>query len=99
MVVDVRSMPRSRSNPQFNGEDLPATLAPWQIGYEHIAELGGHRPKARDVEGSPNAYWRGRGVCHYTDHSVTKTLSPGPFPPPRLSARASRAGLWAGGGW
>ncbi|MHA6688818.1 DUF488 family protein, partial [Mesorhizobium sp. A556] len=42
-VVDVRSMPRSRTNPQFNGESLPGTLAPWQIGYKHIAALGGLR--------------------------------------------------------
>ena len=40
-VVDVRIMPRSRTNPQFNGDCLPATLAPWQIGYQHIATLGG----------------------------------------------------------
>ena len=41
LVVDVRSMPRSRTNPQFNQQGLPEALAPWQIGYEHIAELGG----------------------------------------------------------
>ena len=48
LVVDVRSMPRSRTNPQFNGDSLPEALAPWQIGYEHVAELGGHRGKARE---------------------------------------------------
>ena len=49
LVVDVRSMPRSRTNPQFNDDSLPETLAPWQIGYEHIAALGGLRGKARNV--------------------------------------------------
>jgi hypothetical protein len=39
-AVDVRSIPRSRTNPQFNQHGLPETLAPWQIGYEHFAELG-----------------------------------------------------------
>ena len=43
LVVDVRSIPRSRTNPQFNRQGLPEALAPWQIGYEHIAELGGLR--------------------------------------------------------
>ena len=33
LVIDVRSMPRSRTNPQFNQESLPEALAPWQIGY------------------------------------------------------------------
>ena len=37
LVVDVRTVPRSRSNPQFNCDVLPQTLAPEQIGYERIA--------------------------------------------------------------
>ena len=41
LVIDVRSIPRSRTNPQFNQAEPPEALAPWQIGYEHIAELGG----------------------------------------------------------
>ncbi len=35
-VVDVRAFPRSRTNPQFNFDVLPASLAEWQIGYRHI---------------------------------------------------------------
>ena len=76
-VVDVRSMPRSRNNPQFNGEDLPETLTPWQTGYEHIAELGGHRGKARNAEASPSAYWRVRGFRNYADHALTKPFAAG----------------------
>jgi uncharacterized protein (DUF488 family) len=45
LVIDVRSMPRSRTNPQFNQQGFPEGLAPWQIGYEHVAELGGLRGK------------------------------------------------------
>ncbi len=45
LVTDVRSIPRSRSNPQFHQETLPGTLKPWQIGYQYIAELGGLRGK------------------------------------------------------
>ena len=58
LVVDVRSMPRSRTNPQFNLETLPEGLAPWQIGYKHMAELGGLRGKHRLTRSSPNAYWK-----------------------------------------
>jgi hypothetical protein len=47
IVIDVRSMPRSRTNPQFNQQSLPEALEPWQIGYEHIAELGGLRGRSR----------------------------------------------------
>ena len=39
LVVDVRTVPRSRSNPQFNYDVLPQTLAQEQIGYERIAAL------------------------------------------------------------
>jgi uncharacterized protein (DUF488 family) len=39
LVVDVRTVPRSRSNPQFNGDVLAQTLAQDQIGYERIAAL------------------------------------------------------------
>jgi hypothetical protein len=70
-------MPRSRTNPQFNGDSLPETLAPWQIGYEHIATLGGLRGKARNVEPSPNAYWRVRGFRNYADYALTETFAAG----------------------
>jgi uncharacterized protein (DUF488 family) len=77
LLVDVRSIPRSRTNPQFNGESLPETLAPWQITYEHIAELGGLRGIARGAEPSPNAYWRVRGFRNYADYALTAPFAAG----------------------
>lgn len=77
LVVDVRSIPRSRTNPQFNGDSLPATLAQRQIGYEHIAALGGRRGKARNAEPSPNVYWRVRGFRNYADYALTKPFGAG----------------------
>ena len=77
LVVDVRSMPRSRTNPQFNGETLPGILASWQIGYEHIAEFGGLRGKTRGLEPSPNTYWRVRGFRNYADYALTKPFAEG----------------------
>ena len=56
LVVDVRTMPHSRMNPQFNRDALPDSLAGYQIGYEHIAELGGLRSKLRGSETSPNTF-------------------------------------------
>jgi Protein of unknown function, DUF488 len=43
LVVDVRAIPRSRTNPQYNGDTLPSSLSGFRIGYEHVAELGGRR--------------------------------------------------------
>jgi uncharacterized protein (DUF488 family) len=77
-------MPRSRTNPQFNGDSLPETLAPWQIGYEHIAELGGLRGKARGGEPSPNAYWRVRGFRNYADYALTEPFAAGLAEPREL---------------
>jgi uncharacterized protein (DUF488 family) len=77
LVVDVRFMPRSRTNPQFNLETLPEGLAPWQIGYKHMAELGGLRGKQRLAEPSPNAYWRGRSFRNYADYALTEPFASG----------------------
>ena len=70
-------MPRSRTNPQFNGETLPGALAPWQIGYEHIAALGGLRGKTRGVEPSPNGYRRVGSFRNYADYALTKPFAAG----------------------
>jgi uncharacterized protein (DUF488 family) len=49
VVVDVRTIPRSRTTPQYNAANLAEALSEFEIGYEHIAELGGLRGKKRDV--------------------------------------------------
>ena len=76
LVVDVRSMPRSRTNPQFNLETLPEGLAPWQIGYKHL-ELSGLRGQQRLAESSPNAYWRVRSFRNYADYALTQPFASG----------------------
>ena len=47
LVVDVRTIPRSRTNPQYNADTLAQALSEFQIGYEHIAVLGGLRGKKK----------------------------------------------------
>jgi uncharacterized protein (DUF488 family) len=76
-VVDVRSMPRSRTNPQFNGPSLAESLATRQIGYEHIAELGGLRGKQHLAEPSPNGLWRVRSFRNYADYALTEPFAAG----------------------
>ena len=77
MVVDVRKIPRSRSNPQFAQEALPDTLAAHQIGYEHVAELGGRRGRAPAPEPSPNGFWDNRSFRNYADYALTEPFRTG----------------------
>jgi uncharacterized protein (DUF488 family) len=77
LVVDVRSIPRSRANPQFNEQGLPEALAPWQMGYEHIAELGGLRRRTESTEASPNGYWRLDSFRNYADYALTAPFASG----------------------
>jgi uncharacterized protein (DUF488 family) len=67
-VVDVRTVPRSRHNPQFNREILPVSLQPAGIGYVHVAELGGLRHTTRD---SINIGWRNASFRGYADYMQT----------------------------
>ena len=77
LVVDVRTMPRSRTNPQFNQDALPQSLAEYQIGYEHIAELGGLRSKRRGDEGSSNSFWTNPSFRNYADYAGTEPFRRG----------------------
>ena len=71
LVVDVRTVPRSRTNPQFNRDVLPTSLAAYQIGYDHVAELGGLRGRQRLVEPSPNGFWENDSFRNYADYALT----------------------------
>jgi uncharacterized protein (DUF488 family) len=75
-LVDVRTVPRSRRNPQFNREVLPATLADFQIGYEHLAALGGLRHK-RDISPAVNGYWQNQSFHNYADYAMTEEFRAG----------------------
>ena len=55
LVADVRTVPRSRTNPQHNRDVLPAALGSFKIGYEHIVALGGLRGPRKDTLPAVNA--------------------------------------------
>jgi uncharacterized protein (DUF488 family) len=73
-LVDVRTVPRSRFNPQFDNSRLPALLQNAGIHYLHVPELGGLRKPRPD---SPNKAWRNTSFRGYADHMQTDTFRHG----------------------
>jgi uncharacterized protein (DUF488 family) len=71
-LVDVRTVPRSRHNPQFNRDALPQTLQAAGIGYIHMPELGGLRHARRD---SVNTGWRNASFRGFADYMQTPEFS------------------------
>ena len=67
-VVDVRTVPRSRHNPQFNKASLPRALKKAGLGYVHMPGLGGLRHAKRD---SLNVGWRNTSFRGYADYMQT----------------------------
>ena len=74
LLVDIRSVPRSRTNPQFNRDALPAPLAAAGIGYRHLPSLGGLRGRPRDAAPSPNALWRSDAFRNYADYAAANPI-------------------------
>lgn len=69
-VADVRALPGSRRHPQFRADRLAPALEQHGIGYRHFAELGGLRPKRRDVPDAVNGLWRNRSFHNYADYAL-----------------------------
>jgi uncharacterized protein (DUF488 family) len=67
-LADVRSVPRSRHNPQFNLDTLPGELGARGIGHRHLPGLGGLRRPKPD---SPNQAWRNESFRGYADYLQT----------------------------
>ncbi len=68
LVADVRTVPRSRHNPQFNKETLPQDLALAGLNYVHLPGLGGLRKAQAD---SPNQGWRSPAFRGFADYMQT----------------------------
>ena len=77
LIVDVRTVRRSRANPQYNGELLTAALAEREIGYEFIAELGGLRGRQRAVTPEINAFWDNESFHNYADYAMSREFAMG----------------------
>ena len=77
LVVDVRTVPRSRTNPQYNGTDLGASLAEYQIGYDRIASLGGLRKRVSEARPETNGWWTNQSFHNYADYAGTEPFERG----------------------
>src|SRR3569623_846410 len=71
MVVDIRTVPRSRHNPQYNEDVLSEELAPYQIGYRRIGALGGLRGRSRDIPPEVNGFWENQSFHNYADYALS----------------------------
>src|SRR5437879_5365750 len=77
LVIDVRSIRRSRTNPQYNAETLPRSLAEFGIVYTPIPELGGRRARQKSVQPQVNGYWHNRSFHNYADFAMSEEFDVG----------------------
>lgn len=73
-VVDIRTVPKSRRNPQFHTESLTSRLPEAGIAYAHLEALGGWR---KTIPGSPNGGWRNRSFRGYADYAMSPEFASG----------------------
>ncbi len=74
VLADIRTIPRSRNNPQFNGEALRQSLRSRRLRYVQLPELGGLRRSSAD---SPNTGWRNASFRGYADYMLSEEFEAG----------------------
>lgn len=73
-LADIRTVPKSRRNPQFHTDALAESLPGHGIGYRHLPRLGGWRKASAD---SPNGAWRNDSFRGYADYAMTTDFADG----------------------
>ena len=71
LVVDVRTVPRSRHNPQYNEDILGDELGLYQIAYTRIGGLGGLKGRSSDVPPDVNGFWENQSFHNYADYALS----------------------------
>lgn len=71
LVADIRKIPKSRANPQFNAEVLAPALEARGIGYERVTELGGLRGRTSAVPPELNGFWTNKSFHNYADYALS----------------------------
>jgi uncharacterized protein (DUF488 family) len=77
LVVDIRSIARSRTNPQYNLDRLSVALADHRIGHTQILELGGLRKKSTTIPPEVNGFWINRSFHNYADYALSGAFRTG----------------------
>src|SRR6185312_12442210 len=70
-LVDIRSITRSRTNPQFNRDRLVRRLPRRGLQYAWMRDLGGRRPRSKTADPARNAGWRVAAFHNYADYAET----------------------------
>lgn len=71
LLVDVRRIPGSNRHPQFNEDELKASLEVTGVVYLREQGLTGRRPVSRSVADEVNGWWRNRSFHNYADHALS----------------------------
>jgi len=74
-LIDIRSITRSRTNPQFNAPKLVRQLPTKAIAYEVMPDLGGRRPRSKTADPARNAGWRVQAFHNYADYAETPAFA------------------------
>lgn len=99
LVVDIRSIPRSRTNPQYDVDRLPAALTGHRIGHVRIPKLGGLRRKSRTIPPEVNGFWMNPGFHNYADYALSGEFRMGLHQLLELAARHRTAIMCAEAAW
>ena len=77
LVIDVRSIRRSRTNPDYNEDILPQSLSDFGIEYTPVPELGGRRARQKSVPEQVNDFWQNRSFHNYADYARSAEFAVG----------------------
>jgi uncharacterized protein (DUF488 family) len=93
-LVDIRTIPKSRHNPQFNEEELASALRSAGIRYVHMKNLGGLR---HPLKISPNSAWKNASFRGYADYMQSREFEDALQRLLRLAGRTKAAIMCAEG--
>lgn len=77
LVVDIRTVPRSRTNPQYNLDIFPSLLEQYGIFHMQLSKLGGLRKRSNSVPIDTNAFWDNRSFHNYADYALSEDFQEG----------------------
>jgi uncharacterized protein (DUF488 family) len=77
LVVDIRTVRRSRTNPQYNEATLPQDLSTFGLAYEPMQELGGLRGRSKKVAPEVNGLWENASFHNYADYALSEEFQAG----------------------